>query len=180
MDGIAAWQTKIDKFLLTEMPACLAAVEYPAPAYGKPKPLADIARAKIAASHAKGASDALYLVSAYGDELTMLLQLNVWRFVVVYSLPETAEMDMAMLEARLERWQIGAQHAGWQIGWKQSAQPEHDQRRIVQIYCYAFADKNLLDNPPEKLFWRTDIVQMTRALMLEARRVGIKLRLDQS
>lgn len=172
---VADWQRKIDRFLVHDLAEALAAIEYEAPPFGTPAPLATLRRARVACRHADGASDAIYRIEAFAETLTMLVQLNVWRLVIVYSLPETDVLDMDMLQARLERWQIGAQHAGWQVGWRRSVEPEHRDGRIVQIYCYAFAEKDLLDDAREQLYWRTDIVQMTRALMLEARQAGVAL-----
>ena len=48
-------------------------------------------------------------------------------------------------------------------------------RRWVETYCYAFAAPDFLENEPEQLYWRSDIVQMTRYYMLEAARVGVRL-----
>ena len=58
-----------------------------------------------------------YLVNAFGDELLMQLQLNVHRLVVVYRVPALDTLDASTLAARLERWRIGAENAGWKFGW---------------------------------------------------------------
>ena len=46
-------------------------------------------------------------------------------------------------------------------------------RRYVETYCYAFAGSNFLEDEPQQLYWRTDIVQMTRYYMIEAAHSGI-------
>jgi hypothetical protein len=43
----------------------------------------------------------------------MQLQLNVHRLVIVYRVPA---LDASTLAVRLERWRIGAEHAGWKFG----------------------------------------------------------------
>jgi hypothetical protein len=48
-------------------------------------------------------------------------------------------------------------------------------RRFVETYCYAFAGTDFLEDEPQQLYWRTDIVQMTRYYMIEAARSGISL-----
>ena len=48
-------------------------------------------------------------------------------------------------------------------------------RHYVETYCYAFAGANFLEDEQQQLYWRTDIVQMTRHYMLEAARSGIRL-----
>jgi hypothetical protein len=46
-----------------------------------------MSRSRVEIRHVRGASDATYLVNAFGDELLMQLQLNVHRLVVVYRVP---------------------------------------------------------------------------------------------
>jgi hypothetical protein len=123
----------------------------------------------------RGASDCTYLVEAFGDELMMQLQLNVHRLVVVYRVPALDALDAASLQPRLERWQIGAQHAGWTIGWRDAQAPRAPKERFVETYCYAFGAPDFLENELQQLYWRTDIVQMTRYFMLETRRGGVTL-----
>ena len=48
-------------------------------------------------------------------------------------------------------------------------------RRYVETYCYAFAGVDFLEDEAQQLYWRTDIVQMTRYYMIEAGRSGIRL-----
>ena len=47
--------------------------------------------------------------------------------------------------------------------------------RFVETYCYAFASTDFLEDEPQQLYWRTDIVQMTRYYMIEADRSRIRL-----
>ena len=75
---------------------------------------------------------------------------------------------------RLERWRIGAEHAGWKFGWR-DAPIAGDPGGFVETYCYAFAGNDFLEDEPQQLYWRTDIVQMTRYYMIEAARSGILL-----
>ena len=49
------------------------------------------------------------------------------------------------------------------------------QPRFVETYCYAFAGNDFLEDEPQQLYWRTDIVQMTRYYMIEAATSGIRL-----
>jgi len=107
--------------------------------------------------------------------LLMQLQLNVHRLVVVYRCPALGALDASSLAVHLERWRIGAEHAGWKFGWRDAPLIGDPGRRWVETYCYAFAATDFLENGPEQLYWRTDIVQMTRYYMLEAARCGIRL-----
>ena len=77
-----------------------------------------MARGRVEIRHVRGASDATYLVQAFGDELLMQLQLNVHRLVVVYRVPARRCLDATSLAVHLERWRIGAEHAGWKFGWR--------------------------------------------------------------
>jgi hypothetical protein len=83
----------------------LRAVEYELPSFDAAPcqtDLATAARAQVAIRHVRGASDASYLVHAFGDEPLMQLQLNVHRLVVVYRAPVLDALDAGTLSVRLE------------------------------------------------------------------------------
>ena len=118
---IAEAQRQTELFLTGQMFEALHAVEYELPSFdteAREVQLADVARSRVEIRHVRGASDATYLVNAFGDELLMQLQLNVHRLVVVYRVPALDALDASTLAARLERWRIGAEHAGWKFGWR--------------------------------------------------------------
>ena len=175
-------QQRIRLFLTGDMVEALRAVDYESP------PLADgpsglsleaARRAEVRFSHVEGASDCLYRVDAFDESLVMRLQLNVRRFVAIYQVPVADPVASATISPHFERWAIGAGHAGWTIGWRDGTDPWQPDRRTVETYCYAMLPDDFLDNPLEQLYWRTDLVQMTRAFMLEARRIGIRLAAPQ-
>jgi hypothetical protein len=171
-------QQKIEDVLTAQMPEALRAVEYALPAFDvepSPATLTEAARAHVAFRHVRGASDCTYLVHAFGDELLMQLQLNVFRLVVVYRVPAVGPHDAATLGSRLARWRIGAEHAGWKIGFRDATSPRMPNEPYVEAYCYAMAAPDFLEDELQQLFWRTDIVQMTRYFMLEMIRSGIRL-----
>ncbi len=171
-------QLRIEQFLTGQMLDCLQTVEYELPSFDTAPvevTLAEMARSRVEIRHVRGSADAHYVVQAFGDELLMQLQLNVHRLVVVYRVPALDALDANSLAVRLERWRLGAEHAGWKFGWRDAPLPGDSARRWVETYCYAFAAPDLLENGPEQLYWRTDIVQMTRYYMLEAARCGIRL-----
>ena len=180
---IAEAQRRTEQFLTGQMLEALHAVEYELPRFDTEPvevELADVARSRVEIRHVRGASDATYLVSAFGDELLMQLQLNIHRLVVIYRVPALDSLDASTLAVRLERWRIGAEHAGWKFGWRDALITGRSStgdcgRRWVETYCYAFATPDFLENEPEQLYWRTDIVQMTRYYMIEAARSGIRL-----
>ena len=175
---IADAQQRTEEFLTDQMLQALRSVEYEIPSFESAPidtMLAAATRGTVDIRHVHGASDATYLIQAFGDELLMQLQLNVHRLVVVYRVPARDALDAATLAVHLERWRIGAEHAGWKFGWRDAPLRGNDARRWVETYCYAFATADFLENEPEQLYWRTDIVQMTRYFMLEAARCGICL-----
>jgi hypothetical protein len=175
---IAEAQRRTEQFLTGQMLQALRAVEYELPSFdAEPREtdLAAAARSQVEIRHVRGASNASYLVHAFDDELLMQLQLNVHRLVVVYRVPALDALDANTLSVRLERWRIGAEHAGWKFGWRDAPVTGDNARRYVETYCYAFAAADFLENEPQQLYWRTDIVQMTRYYMLEAARCGIRL-----
>jgi len=168
-----------EAFLTRHMVEALRAVEYalPEPAEEPRFPdLAGIARARVEVAHARGASDAVYRVHAFGDVLGMSLQCNVRRLVAVYSVPVVPPVDSNAVAPQFERWAIGARHAGWQIGWRDSIDPGRPEGATVDTYCYAAVEPDFLVNDLARLYWRPDLVQMTRYFMLEARRAGLRLR----
>jgi hypothetical protein len=175
---IAEAQRRTEDFLTVQMLEALRAVEYELPSFDtepdEPS-LSAAARGRVAIRHVRGASDATYLVEAFGDELLMQLQLNVHRLVVVYRVPALDALDASTLAVQLDRWRIGAEHAGWKFGWRDAPIAGDAGHRYVETYCYAFAAPDLLENDTEQLYWRTDIVQMTRYYMLEAARCGVRL-----
>jgi hypothetical protein len=168
-----------EDFLTGQMVESLKATEYALPAPSAEPAFPDLrraSRARVELAHVRGASDAVYRVHAFGDVLTMQVQLNVRRFVVVYRLPVLPPADSAAVAPHFERWAIGAGHAGWQIGWRDAADPGDPDRTFVETYAYAMCEPDLLSDPLQQLYWRTDIVQMTRAFMLEAHRARVTLR----
>ena len=176
-------QRRTEDFLTGQMLEALRAVEYELPSFDiepREMELAAASRARVAIRHVRGAADATYLVEAFGDELLMQLQLNVHRLVVVYRVPALDALDANTLAVQLDRWRIGAEHAGWKFGWRDAPitgplGAGDPGRRYVETYCYAFAAPDFLENEREQLYWRTDIVQMTRYYMLEAARCGLRL-----
>ena len=175
---IAEAQRRTEDFLTGQMLEALRAVEYELPSFDtEPREisLGAAAHGQVAIRHVRGASDATYLVEAFGDELLMQLQLNVHRLVVVYRVPALDALDASTLAVQLDRWRIGAEHAGWKFGWRDAPIGDQAGHRYVETYCYAFAASDFLENETEQLYWRTDIVQMTRYYMLEAARCGVRL-----
>ncbi len=169
-------EQQVQHLLSVRMVEALRSVAVDLPPFGHPVlPLAGIARAQVQVRHAEGAVFADYLVEAFGDLLALHLQLNVWRLVAIYRVPAVDGVDGASLVPRLERWQRGAEHAGWVIGWREAVDPAEPAQRHVEIYAYAMAGRDLLTDELEQMFWLTDITQMTRAFMLEAQRCRIRL-----
>jgi hypothetical protein len=125
--------------------------------------------------HVRGACDAQYRIAAFGDTLTLLAQLNAYRFVVVYRVPAGTDLEVAALEARFARWQTGAALAGWKIGWRDTVDPFEKTQRYIEVYAYAMLPEDFLWNELHQLYWRNDAVQMTRAFMIEAQRFGVPL-----
>ena len=171
-------QRRTEDFLTGQMLEALRAVEYALPSFDtEPREieLCAAARGRVEIRHVRGASDATYMVQAFGDELLMQLQLNVHRLVVVYRVPALDALDANTLAVQLDRWRIGAEHAGWKFGWRDAPIADDPAHRYVETYCYAFAAPDFLENETEQLYWRSDIVQMTRYYMLEAARCGVRL-----
>ena len=175
-------QQRVRLFLTQDMVEALRAVDYEAPPLADTpsgQTLAEARKADVRFSHVEGSSDCIYRVDAFDESLLMRLQLNVRRFVAIYQVPVSDPIGSTTIAPHFERWAIGAGHAGWMIGWRDGTDPWKTDRRTVETYCYAMLPEDFLDNPLEQLYWRTDLVQMTRAFMLEARRMGIRLAMPE-
>lgn len=70
----------------------------------------------------------------------------------------------------------GGPDAGWTIGWRDAIDAGGEARRFIKVYGYASLPMDFLDNERHQLYWITDVVQMTRSLLLEARRAGVEFR----
>src|SRR5271154_6732179 len=93
-------QRRTELFLTGQMLEALRAVEYELPSFDTELhdvDLAAVARARVEIRHVRGASDATYLINAFGEELLMQLQLNVHRLVVVYRVPALDALDASAL-----------------------------------------------------------------------------------
>ena len=142
--------------------------------------LEEMAKAAVEIAYVHGSADALYRVGAFGQRLTMQVQLNAYRFVVIYRVPAARGVDLAGLEPRFARWQKGAAHVGWQIGWRDTVDPIATGAPRIEVYAYAMLPEDFLWNELHQLYWRTDIVQTTRAFILEARRFEVALENDDT
>src|ERR1700719_4319484 len=101
---ISETQRRTELFLTGQMLEALRAVEYELPSFDTQLhdvDLAEVARARVEIRHARGASDATYLINAFGEELLMQLQLNAHRLVVVYRVPALGALDASTLAVRL-------------------------------------------------------------------------------
>src|SRR5271168_3098650 len=137
-------QRRTELFLTGQMLEALRAVEYELPSFDTEShdvELAAVARARVEIRHVRGASDATYLINAFGEELLMQLQLNVHRLVVVYRVPALDALDASTLAVRLERWRIGAEHAGWKFGWRDAPIAGDTSRRFVEASRWRFASR---------------------------------------
>lgn len=163
-----------DEFLTGPMLASLGSVDYEMPAYGCPSiDPRNAFRGKVSVGHICGSPEARYLLHALEAELELTVQLNVYRLVVVYRVPAVGALDCLGLKPRFERWEIGATNAGWKIGWRDTI--DHSNDRRVEVYCYAMLPLDFLNSAHHQLYWMNDIVQMTRSLLLEAKRMDIHL-----
>ena len=165
---------QIDGFLTGPILEALKGVDYRMPAYGAASPPGHEAWSGTAQiAHICGSPEARYIVRALGATLEVYVQLNVYRLVVVYQVPATGTLNAAALKPRLERWEIGAQDAGWKTGWRDTV--AEDATRRVEVYCYASLPFDFLSSEHHQLYWINDFVQMTRAFLLEAKRIDVPL-----
>ena len=169
-------RNKIDELLAGPFVQAFRGVECRTPDYGSfALSAADSFRSSVQIGHVAGTPDARYLIEAWGAQLELYVQLNVYRLVVVYRIPGQGTLDSAALRPRFARWSIGATDAGWTIGWRDAIDAGNDTQRFIEVYGYASLPTDFLDDERHQLYWITDVVQMTRSFLLEARRAGVVL-----
>jgi hypothetical protein len=167
-------QRRTELFLTGQMLEVL--VEYELPSF-ETEPvdveLADVARSCVEIRHVRGASDATYLVSAFGDELLMQLQLNV--------LASSSSTSACAQRAR-HRHSRGA--PGALAHWRRAcrleirlrdAQIAADPGGVMRDVRLRLRRQRFFEDELQQLYWRTDIMQMTRYYMIEVARSGIRL-----
>ena len=170
-----AIRDKIDGLLTGPIVEAFRAVDCLVPDYGAGSVSpASAFRTTVIFGHVTGTPDARYLIEAMGSRLELSIQLNVYRLVVVYRIPAQGTLDSAALQPRFARWSIGAGDAGWKTGWRDAIETG-DAARAIEVYCYAALPINFLEDDRHQLYWISDVVQMTRGFLLEARRAGIEL-----
>jgi hypothetical protein len=167
---------KIDALLAGPFVEAFKAVDCRTPSYGAHSiPAAEAFRGKVLIGHIVGTPEARYLIQGLGRNLELYVQLNVYRLVVVYQIPAKGTLDSAALQPRFARWAAGAQDAGWKIGWRDAIDAGDDMARLIEVYCYASLPIDFLEDDRHQLYWITDVVQMTRSFLVEARRAGVEL-----
>jgi hypothetical protein len=166
---------KIDELLAGPLLDALKAVDCRTPEYDHGLSQAQALRAKVRLAHVSGSPEARYLVKALGSCFEVYVQLNVYRLVVIYRIPAQGTLDSAALQPRFARWALGAADAGWKIGWRDAIDAGEDARRAIEVYCYAALPVDFLQDERHQLYWTTDLAQMTRSFVLEARRAGVDL-----
>jgi len=169
-------RNKIDELLAGPFVQAFKAVDCETPKYDSARlSAAEACRATVRIGHVAGTPDARYLIQGLGAQLELYLQLNVYRLVVVYRIPAQGTLDSSALQPRFARWSIGAADAGWTIGWRDAIDPGDETKRFIEVYGYASLPVDFLDDERHQVYWITDVVQMTRSFLLEARRAGVVL-----
>lgn len=171
-----AIRSKIDSLLTGPIADAFKAVDCRIPSFNEqPLSSAEAFQAKVRIGHVTGTPEARFLIEAFGKLLELYVQLNVYRLVVVYRIPAGGTLDSAALQPRFARWAIGAADAGWKTGWRDAIDDGVENSRVIEIYCYAALPTTFLDDERHQLYWITDVVQMTRSFLLEARRADVNL-----
>jgi hypothetical protein len=132
----------------------------------------DAFRTAVRIAHVSGTPEARYLVHGFGSRFELHVQLNVYRLAVVYRIPAQRDLDSMALQARFARWASGAADEGWTIGWREASD---EAPHAIEVFCRAGLPIDFLQDERHQLYWITELVQMTRAFLLEARRVGVEL-----
>ena len=174
--SFAELQRAIDAFLTRPMAEALRAVECsPVQPGDADRSVAHASAADVQVTHILGTPEAAYRIKAFRDVLQMRIQLNVYRLVVVYIIPLHQAQNCEALKPQFSRWEIGAEHAGWKVGWRDTVEVEDQASRSAEIYCYAMLPADFLSSSHHQLYWINDLVQMTQSMFRESNRIGLML-----
>ena len=183
--GVRGLQQKTNTFLCRILPRNLLFIDFPgataldwknAKTSGRQinKDLAN-SPTSISIRKVSGDNSAFYTVKAFGEVLTLRVQLNVWELTVSYYFPAQSEADVKRLREQLE-WAISrfTEIVGYKESWYFSKE-EFDQKDYVSVHLTKNFDRDFLDDDRQKLNFAQDLAASTRSLIKECKARGIAL-----
>lgn len=164
--------TRTDHFLEKQLAEGLQKIEVPQVKRGHTVNVDVVQRAATIHGGRKDIFGANYRIWLDNFSMKMWIGLNVKRLSVIYFVRASAPADADILAEQFKFTFGGAAKLGYDTNFQYV---EIDGEKLVSIWTTVMADKVILGNPAEQLFWIQDIAMMTQSVIRTAVRDGIHL-----
>lgn len=163
---------RTDLFLEKQMTEALRKIEIPQLKRGHTVNVNVLERAATVHGGRKDIFGANYEIWLDNFRMRMWIGINVRKLSVIYFVKVNGPEDEAILREKLKFTFSG----GAQLGYETNFQyVELEDEKIVSIWSSVMADKAILGNPAEQLFWIQDVAMLTQSLLRTAVRERFNL-----
>lgn len=163
---------RTDVFLELQMAEALRKIEVPQLKRGYTVNVNVIERSSTVHGGRKDIFGANYELWLENFRMRMWIGINVKRLSVIYFVKASSDADEAELEKKFRFTFGGAAKLGYETNYQYV---EIDGERLVSIWSTVMADKVILGNPAEQLFWIQDVAMMTQSFIRTAVRERLEL-----
>lgn len=163
---------RTDMFLEGQMTESLRKIEIPQLKRGLTVNVNVVERSDAIHGGRKDIFGANYEIWLESFRMRMWIGINVKRLSVIYFVKAGSDADAAKFEEKFKFTFGGAAKLGYETNYQYV---EIDGERLVSIWSTVMADKVILGNPAEQLFWIQDVAMMTQSLIRTAVREGLDL-----
>lgn len=163
---------RTDVFLEKQMTEALRKIEVPQIKRGHTVNVNVLERASTIHGGRKDIFGANYEIWLDDFRMRMWIGINVKRLSVIYFVKVDGQAEEAGLKEKLKFTFGGAAKLGYETNYQYV---EIDGERLVSVWSTVMADKVILGNPAEQLFWIQDVAMMTQSLIRTAVRENLQL-----
>lgn len=156
---------KTDAFLEQQMPEALRKIEVPQLKLGHTVNVEVVQRASTIHGGRKDIFGANYEISLDEFRMRMWIGINVKRLSVIYFIKANDETDVENCKDKFYFTFAGAAKLGYDTNFQYAV---IDGERLISIWSTVMADKVVLGNPAEQLFWMQDVAMMTQSFIRTA------------
>lgn len=162
---------KTDVFLEQQMAEGLRKIEIPQLRPDVTVEVDVVQRASTVHGGRKDIFGANYEIRLDGFKMRMWIGINVKRLSVIYFVNAADASAVELIKEKFHFTFAGAAKLGYDTNFQYA---EIDDERFVSIWSTVMADKVILGNPSEQLFWIQDVAMMTQSFI----RTAVRERLD--
>lgn len=156
---------RTDVFLEQQMAEGLRKIEIPQLKRGHTVTVHVVQREHTVHGGRKDIFGANYEISLDELRMRMWVGINVKRLSVIYFVQATGEDDVELFKKKFHFTFAGASKLGYDTNFQYA---NVDGERFVSIWSTVMADKVVLGNPAEQLFWIQDVAMMTQSFIRTA------------